>query len=279
MSQLTVPPAAEEVAVVPAGPTRSSSFRRRRKARSFPPLRGLLPLVALLGIWQLVANYHSPFYPPPTRWWRSAEYLWNSGQLLPAVDATLKAFIIALAIATVIGSIIGYTMGTFLHADRALRPTVEFWRAVPGVAVVPVFVLLIGYNLQMKLTVVSFGAMWPVLLATRSGALNSSELLKDVAGTLKLSRWERLRKVALPSMIPAIFLGVHVAAPLTLISTILVEILTGVPGIGSLLSTAQNTFRSGDVYALAMIAGIIGLMVNLVVSLVGGYLTRYRPHA
>jgi ABC-type nitrate/sulfonate/bicarbonate transport system permease component len=93
-----------------------------------------------------------------------------------------------------------------------------------------------------------------------------SPVLLDVPRTLRLSASERWRKVLAPSLIPSVLLGTRVAAPLALIITLLVEIVTSVNGLGSLLIIAQAKFESAQVYGLLVIAGILGYVVNEVVT-------------
>jgi NitT/TauT family transport system permease protein len=142
---------------------------------------------------------------------------------------------------------------------------------------VPIFVLLIGYDQKMKVTVVVFTAIWPIMLNTMSAVRNINPLLLDTAASLHLSGFDRARKVLFPSLLPAILLGVRVAAPVTLIITLLVEILTAVNGVGALIATAQRNFQSAAVFGLVIVAGLFGLLVNAIVALIEGYVFRYRP--
>ncbi|HUP25226.1 MAG TPA: ABC transporter permease subunit, partial [Thermoanaerobaculia bacterium] len=95
--------------------------------------------------------------------------------------------------------------------------------------------------------------------------------------SLHLSAFDRLRKVLIPSLIPGILLGVRIALPTVLIITFLVEIVTQVPGIGGAISHAQARFDTATVFGLIALGGIMGLLVNIVVAALEGYLLRYRP--
>ena len=265
-----------------AGDVRSSATRRasRRgvsRRSAFPPLRGLLPLAALLGLWQLRASPESPYFPPPSTWVEGLSDLWSSGALRPAGVQTLSTFAIALAAATVLGALVGLVVGASRTADRALGPTLEFARAMPPAAVVPVATLLIGYDATMKVAVVTFAAVWSILLNTRSGVRSLDPVLLDTARCLRLKPVDRSRKCVLPALLPSIFLGVRVAAPVALVITLLVEIVTRVDGIGALIATAQRNYLAGQVYGLILVAGLFSFLVNGVVSAVQAYAFRNRP--
>jgi len=276
MTQTTLPdeaPPAEAAELVPRQP----SGRGTKPRRGVPPLRGLIPLALLLAAWQVFGSSTSPYYPRPSTWWTGLSELWTSGALLPAIGSTLQTFTISLVIATVLGALLGGVIGAWRLAHRALNPTLEFLRAMPSATVVPIFVLLIGYDQKMKVTVVVFTAIWPIMLNTMSAVRNINPLLLDTAASLHLSGFDRARKVLFPSLLPAILLGVRVAAPVTLIITLLVEILTAVNGVGALIATAQRNFQSAAVFGLVIVAGLFGLLVNAFVALIESYVFRYRP--
>ena len=249
------------------------AYRARRSAkqsdrtRKGTPIRGLLPLVVILGVWQLVGAADSPYFPPPGEWVKALEPLLDNGTLMPALGWTAATFVVGLAMATLLGFVFGVLMGSNRIADRTLGPTVEFLRILPAAALVPVAVLILGYTLRMKLGVVVVTAAWPILLTCRSGRRSMSPVLLDVPRTLGLSRWDAIRKVVVPALVGSMLLGVRVAAPIVLIITLLVEILTRINGLGSLLATAQASYLSARVYGLLMIAGILGFLVNYLVAL------------
>lgn len=266
-----------------AGNVRPPGIRRRtrngqaRRTSAFPPLRGLLPLAGLLLIWQLVGSENSPYLPSPSTWIDGIGDLWSRGRLWPAAVQTLSTFAIALGVSTVLGALLGLVVGASAKADRALGPTLEFARAMPPAAVVPIATLLIGYDTTMKVAVVTFAAMWSVLLNTRTGVRSLDPVLLDMARSLRLGPIERSRKCVLPALLPSIFLGVRVAAPVALVITLLVEIVTRVDGVGALMATAQRSYLAGQVFGLILVAGLFSFLINGLVSVLQGFAFRNRP--
>jgi ABC-type nitrate/sulfonate/bicarbonate transport system permease component len=259
----------------------STSRRARRSAKrsraGFPPLRGLIIFVLFLVAWQIFGTSSSPYYPEPSAWWGGLTELWSGGKLVPAIGSTLETFVISLVVATLLGALVGAFVGFWRLAHRALNPTLEFLRVMPPAAIVPIFVLLIGYGQSMKVTIVVYAAIWPILLNTASAVRNINPILLDTAASLHLNWFDKIRKVLVPSLLPAVLLGVRVAAPITLIITLLVEILTAVSGVGALIETAQRNFQSAQVFGLVVVAGLFGLFVNGVVTLIEAYVFRYQP--
>ena len=250
---------------------------RQGTRRSFPPLRGLLPLGVLLGVWELTGSERSPYFPPPSTWARGLNRLWEAGTLRPAMGQTLATFALALVVATVLGAILGIVVGALKKADRALGPSLEFARAMPPAAMVPVAALLIGYDERMKVAVVTFAAIWPVLLNARAGVRALDPVLLETARSLHLGWFETTRKLIVPALMPAVLLGVRVAAPVALVITLLVEILTRVGGLGALIALSQRNFLSAQVFGLILVAGVFSFVVNGLVAVLESYTFRHRP--
>lgn len=246
-------------------------------AASLPPARGLLPLIIFLIAWQLLQSGNSPYFPPPSEWWSGLVVLAKSGRLLPALSATATTLLFGIVIAIFVGTILGLLNGVSPALRRATEPVLEFLRAIPPPAAVPVAILFLGYDASMKLTVVVLAAIWPILLNTSSAAERINPLLIDVARSFRLSWIDRLWRIVLPSVVPAILLGIRVSLPLAIVVTLLVEMLTSIEGIGALMIGAQRNFQSSQVYGLLVLIGLFGFLVNDVFAAIEAILLRRWP--
>jgi ABC-type nitrate/sulfonate/bicarbonate transport system permease component len=182
-----------------------------------------------------------------------------------------------MALAIVIGALVGILIGVSGSAARSLGPLLEFMRAIPPPATVPVAALLIGYNETMKLTVVTLSALWPILLNTTAAARGIDPLLIDVARSFRLSALDRVRRVVAPAIVPALMLGIRIALPLALVVALLVEMLTSLPGIGALMIRSQRNFQSAEVYAMLVLVGLFGFVVNDVFAVIETLVLRRWP--
>lgn len=231
-------------------------------------MRGLWPLAALLILWQLLGPKSSPYYPRPSNWWRAIDGLWNTGKLAPALVATLETFVIGLVVTTALGSLLGAVIGRWSLADRCAGPLLEYCRVLPAPATVPLAVLFGGYSQEMAVGVVVFTSIWPILLQVRTSARAVPRELLDVARTMRLGPLGTLSKVVIPMLLPGVLLGLRAAAPILLISTLLVELITNIKGLGALLGAAQSTYRTGEVYGLIVLLAVLAVLVTVAVSLV-----------
>jgi ABC-type nitrate/sulfonate/bicarbonate transport system permease component len=248
-----------------------------RLLSGLPPIRGLLPLILGLAAWQVLGPAQSPFFPPPSTWWNSVQVMIHNGRLMPALTSTLVTFALAIVIASLLGGALGILIGRLRPARRALAPLLEFCRGLPPPVIVPVAVLLLGYAQGLKLLVVVWVAIWPILLNTASAASLLDELMLDTAHTLRLDRVATVRKIIMPAIVPDFLIGLRVAIPLSIVITLLVEMLTSLPGIGSLIVVAQRQFRSADVYGLLVVVGLMGFLINNLFAIVEQLLLRRWP--
>lgn len=254
----------------------SNVRRRRRGSGTRAPIVGLLPLAILIVALQLFAPTKAPYLVRPSEWIAGLRDLWQTGSLGGAIGNTAYMWLAALAIAVVVGTLLGTLVGRVRVADRAVGPFFEFCRVLPAAAVVPLVVVLAGYTTDMQLEIVVFGAVWPILLAVRAAAVQIPEQLFDTAASLRLSRFATLRKIIMPSIYPGLLVGIRIAAPIVLILVLLVEILTQVGGIGAQMVDAQQNFLPGELYGLVCVAGVMGLIASWGVSVLSRWAERAR---
>lgn len=229
-------------------------------------LRGTLPFVLGLVLWQLAGNSPSSQFPPPSAWFAEVVKLAQSGALAPAITATISILVISLALATLAGFLLGLLIGTSAKLQQWSAMLLEYTRAIPPPVLIPVIVLLLGYSDVMKIIVIGFAGLWPVLLNTISGVSQIRPLTFDVARSLRLSRFETLIKIVVPATVPSLLLGIRVALPHTIIITLVVEMFTGAVGIGGLMISAERNFNASGVFGLLALVGCLGFALTVLFS-------------
>jgi ABC-type nitrate/sulfonate/bicarbonate transport system permease component len=243
-------------------------------------LKGFIPIVAGLVLWQLLLiGRTSPFFPPPSEWFTELWDQYTPGEILNALGATMRTLLTGLVLATVVGSVVGIAIGYFRVVRMSLSTLIEFLRALPSPVIVPIAMLAFGQGETMKVFAVAFAAVWPVLLNSATAAGSTGRVLVDVATTFRLGTGARLRKIVLPGTVPSILLGVRVALPVALIVTILVEMLGSGSGIGAPLIDAQREYRSATAFGLLLIVGIFGYLLSVLFGLLARVFLRRWPDA
>jgi ABC-type nitrate/sulfonate/bicarbonate transport system permease component len=239
--------------------------------------RGTLPLLAALGLWQVLGNI-SPQFPPPSAWFAALLNLGRGGQLMAAFSETLRILVISLVLSTFVGFALGLLIGMWQRLQEWSALLLEYCRAIPQPVLIPVFVLLLGYSDLMKVIVIGFACLWPVLLNTMSGVAQIRPLTFDVARSLRLTRLDTLRKIVVPATVPSLLLGLRVALPHAIIITLVMEMFTGAVGLGGLMIVAQRKFNAAEVFGVLVLVGCLGYSLTVLFSAVERLvLSRWAP--
>lgn len=181
-----------------------------------------------------------------------------------AVGSTLAGAGLGLLIAVAAGVALGVLMGSNDVAWHALRPTVEFLRPVPGVALIPVAILVFGPSMSSDVFLVAFGCVWVLLVQTLYGVREVDEVALQTARSYGLTRTQRIRFVQLPSSLPYIATGLRIASAIALIVAVTAELVAGNAGLGKSIALAQSVGQTEEMYALIVAAGILGIAVHVV---------------
>lgn len=231
-----------------------------------PALRGLLPLAAFLALWQICGQPTSLSLPPPSQWFTALNKLMADGSLTPAIGHTLTTYLSGLALAAVVGGSVGAVIGASQPVNRALSPTLDFLAAIPGAALVPVLVLLLGPNVVSGIVAVATVVTWPITLSTAAARRAIPPVRLDVSRTIGLSPRRRWCKVVLPSLAPGMLLGIRVASSVALIIALLTDIFGSGAGIGRLLIVSQQHFDAAAAWGLLLVVGCIGYLSNVALA-------------
>jgi sulfonate transport system permease protein len=235
--------------------------------------------LALIGLWQLGANAGliSPvFFPGPDR---SFGTLWeqlHEADFWLAFGETLRRMALGFVTASLAGIVAGAAIGLSPTLRAYLEPTLELVRPLPASAVIPLFVLLIGLNERMIVSVIAFASLWPVLLATVHGFKTVEPRLIEVSRMLHMSTFAFILKIALPNAMPDIFAGLRLALTISLILAVVTEMLSGMAGLGHNIIMAARSFRSADLYAGIIVLGFVGYVTNIVLARVERHMLRWR---
>jgi ABC-type nitrate/sulfonate/bicarbonate transport system permease component len=233
--------------------------------------------VTLVGVWWFASrDSTSIYFPPLPKILDSFRADWLSSDGAHNLRPSLTVLAGGFSLAVVIGVAVGAVLGLNRTAERATRPLLELMRAVPGVALLPVFIVLIGIGTDMKIVLVASGAVWPVLLNTTDGVRSTEPLLLDMAVSYGVGRWRRLRSIILPAASPQIFAGARTALAISVIIMVVSETVGAQGGIGYFLLAAQRSFQITDMWGTIIALGVLGYLLNVVFRLVEAIVLRWH---
>ncbi|MFJ7204599.1 ABC transporter permease [Streptomyces sp. NPDC098789] len=239
-------------------------------------------LVALLLVWETAPRlglvdrtFLPPFSEVAVAWWE----LLADGQLGEHTWASLVrsfgGFGIAVAVAVPLGLLIGW----YRPVAELLGPLLEVFRNTAALALLPVFVLLLGIGETSKISMVVYACVWPVLLNTISAVRGADPTLVKLARSMDLSTLRLFQKVILPSSVPTIFTGIRLAGAVSILVLVAAEMIGAKAGLGYLINASQFNFAIPQMYAGIITISAIGVGFNQILVSIERRLSLWRVPA
>ncbi|MEO2039382.1 MAG: ABC transporter permease [Martelella sp.] len=229
--------------------------------------KGLVGALALVAFWEMLrlSGVVDPRdLPSAVAILRSFVVQVANGALILAALQTLLSWVIGMAVALVFGTALGILLALVPWLERASRPTLEFLRPIPSVALIPVALMALGIGVAMQVSLITFASIWPILFAARQGVEAIDPRYFDVGRVWGLGQAGRIARIVLPAALPSIATGTRIAASVALALSITVELLTGRPGLGAVLQAARLSGQTAEMWAVVFCAGIMGQGINMV---------------
>jgi ABC-type nitrate/sulfonate/bicarbonate transport system permease component len=238
-------------------------------------------LVVFIG-WEAAsrAGVVTPFLLPPLS--AVLERVWEdtlSGEVAINLGLTLYRALAGFAIAGVAGVAIGILMTRRKWVRWFFDPIVSVGFPMPKIAFLPVFMLWLGLYDVSKISMAVFNAIFPVIAATMAAAEGVDRQLLWSARSLGASDRQLLREIILPAALPQILTGLQVALPISMIVTIVTEMLMGGQGLGGSMIAASRFADSPGVFAGIVEIAIAGLCVVKAMTLVRRRLLAWHQEA
>ncbi|MDX2675124.1 ABC transporter permease [Streptomyces sp. NY05-11A] len=180
-----------------------------------------------------------------------------------ALGDTLTGWALGLTLAVGAGIVAGVLLSFVPHLREATASTIEFLRPIPSVALIPLAVLLYGTELRSVLLLVVYASFWQVLIQVLYGVQDVDPVAEETARSYGLGAWTRVRHVLWPTALPYVMTGVRLAAAVALILAITAELVIGAPGLGARIAVAQTSQAVPEMYALIVVTGMLGLLINV----------------
>lgn len=239
----------------------------------------LVAIAAFLALWEIaprVGLVDDVFLPPFSTVVGAFLDLAQSGELWKHLSASLSRALTGFAIAVVIAIPLGIAIAWYRPVSDFLNPILELFRNTAALALLPVFILVLGIGEESKIALVVYACTFPILLNTISGVRTVDPLLVKSASSLGLSPIRLFQKVVLPAAVPTIFTGIRMAAASSILVLIAAEMVGAKAGLGYLITASQFNFQIPSMYAGIVAISLLGLTLNAILVLVERRLSRWR---
>ncbi|GAA1842208.1 ABC transporter permease [Asanoa iriomotensis] len=238
---------------------------------------GLLGFALVLEVAPRVGIVPIDFAPPTSQILVTLGEQLGQPSFWTALLRTLLTWANGLLIAVVAGTVVGVLLGSLPVLRAATATTVEFLRPIPSVALIPLVIVLYGPTVRSTLVLVVYAAFWQMLIQVVHGVVDVDPVARDTARSFRLGPWGTVRYVIWPSALPYVMTGLRLAAAVALILTITGELVIGSPGLGKEIDNAQQSNAVRIVYALIVVTGILGVLINVLIRQVERRVLAWHP--
>jgi ABC-type nitrate/sulfonate/bicarbonate transport system permease component len=232
--------------------------------RSLPSL-GLA--VCLLVAWEAyvrLAHVPATFLPAPTH--IVVGSFQSADLLVEHATQTLLETILGFALAVVVAVAFAAATDFSRLVRRAVLPLFVTSQTVPMVALAPLLVLWFGFGTLPKVLVVALVCFFPIVVATARGLAATDVELVKLYRTFGASRRHIFLRVRVPTALPAAFSGLRIAVTYSVVGAIFGEYAGAFQGLGVLLQTAKNAYRTDLVFGAILVTAVLSLGLYGLVS-------------
>jgi NitT/TauT family transport system permease protein len=233
---------------------------------ALPPIAALLILVGAWWAYVEVNNTPEYFLPAPDA---VAEELLDRPEFyIENAWFTLKNALAGLAIGGGVALLLAVAMAHSRLIEKGVFPIAIAIKVTPVVAIAPLFTVWWGFGVAPKIAVAALIAWFPMLVNGIVGFRSVEPAALDFMRSIDASTYQIFSKVRLPSSLPYLIAGLRVALPLSIIGAVVAEWFGSAEGLGRLIQISNANLDLPTVFAAVVVLAIIGVMLNLALSLI-----------
>ncbi|WP_448003707.1 ABC transporter permease [Agromyces bauzanensis] len=265
--------------------TRTAGARRAAfgRGRWSTPVLGAVGVLAIIAIWELSSRLGlvDPSYLPPF----SSVIVevfdllagQRSGEFWAALGMTMFGWSVGLVISLALGIVLGVLIGSSRWLREYTNSTIEFLRPIPSVGLIPIAIVIFGVRPTATIAVVVWACFWVILIHVIAGVADVDPVADATARSYGLKSFRRAAHVVWPTVLPYLMTGLRLCGTIALVVAITIEIVVQAPGIGAMIATYQSAANVTVVYALALLTGVLGLAINLLMRLLENSVLAWHP--
>jgi ABC-type nitrate/sulfonate/bicarbonate transport system permease component len=202
----------------------------------------------------------------------------EEGVLRYAIPNTAKTFVSGWAVAVGLGLLVGALIANSRIVRETLTPLVELLRPIPSVAVIPLAIVFFGLTDQMKLMVIVYASIWPVLLTAADALRRVDPLLAAVCRQFGVrGRTRYFLRVQLPSALPELVTAAKTSSVIAMALTFVAELVSTGQGLGNRIVEYENALRAPEMYACIILAMILGAATYGISLVIESRVVRWVP--
>lgn len=253
--------------------------KRRGRARLWGLLRWASPL-ALLLLWEalsLAGLIPSRVLAAPSAVFSSLLEMTVSGELPLNLLVSLRRVALGLAIGVALGTVLGLAAGLSRIGEVSIDPLMQIKRAIPTLALTPLFIVWFGIGEMPKVALIAFGTLFPIYLNLYSGIRDIDVRLLDAARSCGLKQLGLIWNVVLPGAMPSFLVGLRYAVSVSILVLVVAEQINATQGLGYLVNDARDFMRTDIIVVCVIVYALLGLSADFLLRRLEAWALAWRP--
>ncbi len=239
----------------------------------------LTPWVLIVLVWYAIAYsglINPALVPTPhavaTRFW---ELLTKARLPTDMLMSTQRVFLGVLS-GIVLAVPVGFVLGWYREIRTFVDPLINFFRALPPIALIPLAVVYFGIGELAKVVILFYASFFAGVIVMYEGIAQISPLYVRVARTLGATDGEIFRRVILPLTVPHMLTALRVALGVAWATLVASELIAAQQGLGALIQNASSFFQLDIIYVGIICIGFIALAMDLALRAVARRLVSWQ---
>ncbi|HEY2988883.1 MAG TPA: ABC transporter permease [Candidatus Binatia bacterium] len=235
----------------------------------YRPKRAALVQAALIGglifLWWLASLGGFRFdrlFPSPWRILVAAADLIRDGNIFSHLGYSLYEIFSGLVIGTAAGLAVGVALGASRALGRIFEPVLASLAPVPKIIVYPIFIWFLGIGTASRVAMGAVSTFFPMMIYAASAVVQIKPIHLEASRLLGASRLQRLVHVYFPAMMPSLWIGLRLAAAISVVSILLAETKLSQKGLGFLVIEYYNHFQIVEMYAVLLLVFALAIGLN-----------------
>ncbi|MCK5871931.1 MAG: ABC transporter permease [Methylococcales bacterium] len=232
----------------------------------------ILTFLCLLIIWELITRYSGwshKVFPSPFAVLQSMQTLISNGDLLKHSVASLFRVSMGFALAVILGLPIGIILGLSKTARYLFNPLFQFLRPISPLAWIPLAMLWFGIGDLPAVFLIFLSSFFPMVVSTSTAVESIKPTFFQVAANFNFSRYETITKIVMPAIIPEVTTALRITITIAWLVVVAAEMIAVQSGLGYMILDSRNALRMDYVMVGMIVIGIIGLLLDLIMQLLG----------
>lgn len=237
------------------------------------------PWALVIALWYAVAwsGFVNPALIPTPHQVAAKGWELLTTQRLP-VDILMSTQRVALGVSFGIALAVpvGFVLGWYRDVRRFLDPLLNFFRALPPIALIPLVIVYFGIGEPAKVVILFYASFFAGVIVMYEGIAQISPIYVRVARTLGASDGEIFRRVIVPLTVPHMLTALRVALGVAWATLVASELIAAQQGLGALIQNASSFFQLDIIYVGIICIGLIALAMDLVIRAITRRLVAWQ---